>query len=1091
MAMRVLLLIACASFVAAPDAPRARTTDDLSISAGRLVQPDACAAAGRPVSSTAYRSLFANHVSKGSCIAGTGCCFCSRRGSRALSDDSKCVSITSAKNLGYQILKGSNVERTSAATTDSIGMFKCHCQQNAIESAGSVGLGGVLDASFHLPADGVAREGEFLALFDPEDRLVSLPVGSASLRAGMRHGVAQVALKRGPEIKRMEGDLNRLKDGYHLTFKICSGPADEEGHCPAQTEPHDGVCCRPAHRIQRQAEATAKLETQPPVTVRVVKCLEVDIVAFRNMMLDFLHLGNAALAEATAEKAMSVLAGPNYCAAQQGGRCPERNVDKPEIKGRKNIFQLGELLMLFLERCPVDQAELDAVAERGTARVPERFSSPGMQIMDIMSKLAAKLPEEAKGPARTDLATAKASNFLQLVATSTSKQLARVHMAWSWGKLFKFAVGLSCAIATVATAGAAAPICIGVVVAANLVTDAATGELSKKGVAKCLFNAACSTVDIVAPGVGSAINIGATVAETSFTEYDRQKAGLFKEDCKGISKSLGQATCPQYHFKVVPEPFQEAIKIGGVAAFFAGGSSVKVRLYRIETSWTTNIGGQVESFKSVTKYPFSYIYQAMRKFGELGGACSKMWDDFPGKFVFYSMLPWSQSASSDDTAIDRAKLIQKALYSITNGECGAVMRSKERVFSHGHNQLNSCPSVLDDDDSYDEDHSTDNTVFFTLYSYFGSVNWLLHTIARNHHDRHKDFHFAPTLFNKKTDDFLKWEHKFIRDGDFIDVKSQKIPYTSKAKVSRDGRVAVVESSNAASCDSPPCYKISTMRKPTWFTNCPQSGGRPISATKIPTGLTAGVYNYHGFCDSAETCDSNGRSSRKETIMGTKPSKGRIVIISDSAGNKFYFKNPRADFSMTNIAINALGIAAMSLDVAEGMGAIPKKGLAKHITKDLFSTVGQAVIQLSDNKDGASLAGISELLASKEDSNHESPLVSNCLQCCTHQMHTEGISVDGEACAANTMFGEACQCVALKQSCFGVDQGMESSTSALSLPRTDPAQTACADAFKQLTRAVVGVDGLIVPKHSSLRGLLYKPVQDGGCGVVSPHDLRYL
>jgi hypothetical protein len=263
-----------------------------------------------------------------------------------------------------------------------------------------------------------------------------------------------------------------------------------------------------------------------------------------------------------------------------------------------------------------------------------------MKIMDMMSKLAKKLPEEATGSATSLAATTTASGFLQLVATSTSKQLAKMRMRWSWGKLFKFVVGLSCAIATVATAGLAAPICIAVVVAANLVTDAITGDLSKVGVGKCLFNAACSTVDIVAPGVGSAINIGATVAETTYTEYDRQLAGLFKEDCKKTSKSLGQHTaCPHYDIKVTAERFEEKGKFPGVAAFFNGGASLKSRLYRIESSWTTiNSEGGEEKFKSTAKYTFSYIYQNMRKFKELGGACSKMWSAFPGRLVFVSAV---------------------------------------------------------------------------------------------------------------------------------------------------------------------------------------------------------------------------------------------------------------------------------------------------------------------------------------------------------------------------------------------------------------------------------------------------------------------
>jgi hypothetical protein len=131
---------------------------------------------------------------------------------------------------------------------------------------------------------------------------------------------------------------------YRLTFKICMGPTNEEGDCPAETEPLDGVCCRPNARVKRQARATATLEIQPPVTVKVVKCLESDVIVFRNMMTDFLHLGKAALAEATAEKAMSVLAGPNYCAGQQGGRCPGSNAVKP---GRKNAFELGEYCKVF------------------------------------------------------------------------------------------------------------------------------------------------------------------------------------------------------------------------------------------------------------------------------------------------------------------------------------------------------------------------------------------------------------------------------------------------------------------------------------------------------------------------------------------------------------------------------------------------------------------------------------------------------------------------------------------------------------------------------------------------------------------------
>jgi hypothetical protein len=222
---------------------------------------------------------------------------------------------------------------------------------------------------------------------------------------------------------------------------------------------------------------------------------------------------------------------------------------------------------------------------------------------------------------------------------------------------------------------------------------------------------------------------------------------------------------------------------------------------------------------------------------------------------------------------------------------------------------------------------------------------------------------------------------------------------------------------------------------------------------------------------------------------------------------FYFKNPRADFSMTNIAVNALGVAAMSLDIAEARGSIPKHGLGKHITKDVFSTVGQAITQLSDSgrssdstptawtpKGKSSMKGISELLTSKEDSNHESPLVPNCMQCCIREMRS-GVSKDGEACAANTMFGEACQCLALTESCFGLDQentpSSVSADDALSLPRTEPAQVTCADAFTELTQAVVGVDSLIVPEHRMLRDLLYKPITDGGCGVVSPHEFQDL
>lgn len=294
--------------------------------------------------------------------------------------------------------------------------------------------------------------------------------------------------------------------------------------------------------------------------------------------------------------------------------------------------------MVFLDRCPVDQAKLDELAESSRPRVPDH-SSPAMQIMDMMSKLAKKLPEKVTGSAKTDLATAKAPDFLQLVATSTSKQLARMRMRWSWGKLFKFAVGLSCAIATVATVGAAGLICIGIVLAANIATDAITGDLSKGGVGKCLFNAACSTVDIFAPGIGSLINIGETVAETTYTEYDRQRAGLFKEECRMTREYLADIKCPEYSIRVTPE-----------APVSCGDSllgTFMVRNYRIDTSWT--VGN--EEFHSMTKYPFSYLYQAFGKFSELGGACATMWSEFPGRYTWvsahlilvplsFSLTPW-------------------------------------------------------------------------------------------------------------------------------------------------------------------------------------------------------------------------------------------------------------------------------------------------------------------------------------------------------------------------------------------------------------------------------------------------------------------
>jgi hypothetical protein len=100
--------------------------------------------------------------------------------------------------LGYSIAEGSSSR--AAATSDQTTSYKCHCQQNAIESAGWVGLGGVLDASFHLPDGYTAVEGEFLGLFDPSDKLVSIPLTAGrreALKKGVRHGVAQVALKRG------------------------------------------------------------------------------------------------------------------------------------------------------------------------------------------------------------------------------------------------------------------------------------------------------------------------------------------------------------------------------------------------------------------------------------------------------------------------------------------------------------------------------------------------------------------------------------------------------------------------------------------------------------------------------------------------------------------------------------------------------------------------------------------------------------------------------------------------------------------------------------------------------------------------------
>jgi hypothetical protein len=207
----------------------------------------------------------------------------------------------------------------------------------------------VLDASFHLPDGYTAVEGEFLGLFDPSDKLVSIPLTAGrreALKKGVRHGVAQVALKRGKALITMQKEAS---ESYRLTFKICmcvDGGCLQDasyGNCPAQTEPLDGVCCRSDARVQRQARATATLEIQPPVTVKVVKCLESDVIVFRNMMTDFLHLGTAALAEATAEEAMRVLAGPNYCVGHQGGRCPGSNyAEKPAIGGRKNIFELGE-----------------------------------------------------------------------------------------------------------------------------------------------------------------------------------------------------------------------------------------------------------------------------------------------------------------------------------------------------------------------------------------------------------------------------------------------------------------------------------------------------------------------------------------------------------------------------------------------------------------------------------------------------------------------------------------------------------------------------------------------------------------------------
>jgi hypothetical protein len=227
--------------------------------------------------------------------------------------------------------------------------------------------------------------------------------------------------------------------------------------------------------------------------------------------------------------------------------------------------------------------------------------------------------------------------------------------------------------------------------------------------------------------------------------------------------------------------------------------------------------------------------------------------------------------------------------------CGAVMRRKERVFSHGTNQLNSCPSMLDDDDSYDSDSNSKSTVhplhwprslnttlrftvdkatWYTHYSLYGSVNWLLHTIAKNS-ESDKEYFFAPNNFNTKTPAFLKWKKKYLtRSKTFKDnVVTTQLPYKSIAKVSSDGRVAVIEGD-----------KISTMRKPTWFTKCPSEGGTAITATTgradhdmLPQGLVAGRYIYHGFCDSDDTCETEGTKGKK-TVMGTKPNKGRIVKI---------------------------------------------------------------------------------------------------------------------------------------------------------------------------------------------------------------------
>lgn len=515
--------------------------DDMALST------DTCRDKGyvRSESNKGFRGMMDKVVVRSVCEQQRGCCFCWEAGRSQ--DDSglgnscemKSRVLKKAEAGAYEVVGDVRAELSASAgpvkslaqkqvkaklTSDANHFVskRCSCEVTVFRAPAFMPSDGHVDVRFTLGLGQETERGEYIALCDADGNRVS-SVPSNKLRAGRGMGFQRVTLAA-PQ-----------PAGSQLTVHMCKGDATS---CLA-----DGACRGPE---RLRVIGRGKKDTSQSTTITVAGCGQRQIKSFVRVMEEFITAVDTALAKHVRSQSDDKYARGKPLSDEDFDALM-RTLGNGNMPFVRPLAEIGETFLAFSAACPVGKVEWDSDDDPNKILPDDLQGSTvaitGRKVSDAVLRLMARVPagrqQEMKAMFKavstsvtadtSPMKSQSTSNFLQLVSKNTVKSRMRASI---WGIVLKVTVGVGCGIATVATAGVAAVPCIAGVVAVGVGVAAADGDFrdarsTSEILGRIAFSAGTSLVDIALPGLGTALDITAAVAECFYVQHGKVMMGLF------------------------------------------------------------------------------------------------------------------------------------------------------------------------------------------------------------------------------------------------------------------------------------------------------------------------------------------------------------------------------------------------------------------------------------------------------------------------------------------------------------------------------------------------------------------------------------